>query len=76
MKSQDGTRLELGELSDKELMASTALHRNLAAKGVPGAAELARQHEDEMSRRFGGETTVAAPFDEQPARPDHWWKFW
>ena len=76
MDSLNATQLGLRDLTNKDLIASTALHRTLAANDVPGAQALVRYHEDEMTRRFGGETTLAAPFDERPERSDPWWKVW
>lgn len=63
-------------LSNQELIAATSHYRILVAKGVAGADETARAHEDEMTRRFGGHTTLRAPMgdDFEDTRP--WWRFW
>jgi hypothetical protein len=48
-------------LSNPHLISLTNLYRSLLGKGALEVSEVTRRHEDEMARRFGGETTIAAP---------------
>ena len=47
-------------LTDEELLAMTAYHRDLAGDGDSGSAAAALKCEREMARRFGGATTLVA----------------
>jgi hypothetical protein len=52
---------DLRWLSNRHLIALTNLYRSLLGKGELQVSPITRRHEDEMTRRFGGETTMAAP---------------
>lgn len=79
LKPSDRAVTDLAGISDRDLIAATNRWRILASEGAPGAARFVREHEDEMTRRFGGATTVRAPLapsatdDKRAARP--WWWF-
>jgi hypothetical protein len=67
---------EPSALSDKELMARAHQWRRQSLLGARNASAMARAHEIEMRRRFGGATTMSAPLaDLQPKRRD-WWRLW
>lgn len=76
MEKLQGPVPNLQELSDIELMSATSLYRTLVEKRVTGARACMRLHEDEMTRRFGGHTTLASALHERAAPPSHRWKFW
>lgn len=64
---------KLGELTHAELMAATSVARALAANGDAQAVRATRTYESELTRRFGGATTIGAPLQvELP--PRKWWK--
>lgn len=76
MKKPDHKSLNLVALSDRRLMEATSRCRSEASGGAPESARIAREHEDELTRRFGGATTMAATLDDDPGLPKRpWWRF-
>ena len=68
---------EPSALSDKELMARAHQWRRQSLLGSRSASAMARAHEIEMRRRFGGATTMSAPLAvAKPTRRHIWWRFW
>jgi len=59
---------EPSALSDSALLARSHQWRLRAARGMFRAHELARAHEDEVQRRFGGKTTMQGPLDDTPRK--------
>lgn len=77
MKPDDYGNIEVAALSDHELVAATSRWRTRASSGNADACRVAREHEDEMNRRFGGATTMPAPFAGGLHSADKpWWKRW
>jgi hypothetical protein len=73
---QDPSVHDLSSLSDTELLFKTHALRLKAEEGSPAARSLAREYEDEMTRRFGGTTTLRASLDGEHDTLRPWWKFW
>lgn len=59
------TAFDLSLLSDGELRSATNDCRNLEAQGSIDVGNATRSYEAEMSRRFGIDTTIAAPLEDE-----------
>ncbi len=73
----DQSPVDLAALSDEDLIAATRHWQGRRWERGPDDRRLVWMYEDEMTRRFGGVTTVQAPLrggEPQARRP--WWKFW
>ncbi len=60
MTSQHIDWTEPSVMTDEKLLALTSLYRDLASSGDTGAAAAVLKCERELSRRFGGATTLVA----------------
>ena len=79
MCHQNGRMTHPGDLSDRELVnRAQQWRRQSLYGGSRNAGRLAREHEAEMRRRFGGGTTLSAPLTMRPLarRPRPWWRVW
>ena len=75
-RSDDGHPSELKKLSDRQLLAATSMYRGLERSGASEVAPIVLAHECEMSRRFGGDTTVGAPLEPSGRAQARRRRFW
>jgi len=72
MKKTD--HVNLAALSDADLIAATRFWQAQYSRRTPNAARVVSMYEDEMTRRFGGVTTIPAALGGDKRRSR--WKFW
>ncbi|MBU1359395.1 MAG: hypothetical protein KKC79_01330 [Gammaproteobacteria bacterium] len=66
---------DVSAMSSEELMAATSYWRRAAESSRNDAPGQVSMLEQELTRRFGGQTTIPALLD-GGAPPDQSWKFW